>query len=128
MLANPGTYDVVFDSPKKSRRGGFAFRFWINDTTRPNVHVLSTTGGIVRVAVRDRGAGVDPQSLRATVDGARRGISYASGVARLSLAGVSRGIHTLVFRASDFQETKNMEDVGPILPNTRTLKTTIVVR
>ena len=128
VLANPGTYDVVFDSPKKSFRGGFTFRFWINDTTRPNVHVLSTTEGIVRVAVRDRGAGVDPQSLRATVDGARRGISYAGGVARLSLAGVSRGPHTLVFRASDFQETKNMEDVGPILPNTRTLKTTIVVR
>jgi hypothetical protein len=29
---------------------------------------------------------------------------------------------------SDYQETKNMEDVGPILPNTRTLRTTVVVR
>jgi hypothetical protein len=83
---------------------------------------------MLRVAVRDRGAGVDPASLLATVDGRRAGLSYAAGVARVSLAGVARGSHTLVFRAADYQETKNMEDVGPILPNTRTLKTTIVVR
>jgi hypothetical protein len=29
---------------------------------------------------------------------------------------------------SDYQETKNMEDVGPILPNTRTQQATVVVR
>jgi hypothetical protein len=29
---------------------------------------------------------------------------------------------------ADYQETKNMEDVPRILPNTRTLRTTFVVR
>ena len=29
---------------------------------------------------------------------------------------------------ADYQETKNMEDVGPILPNTRTLRTSYLVR
>jgi hypothetical protein len=30
--------------------------------------------------------------------------------------------------ASDYQETKNMEDVGPVLPNTRILRTTVTLR
>jgi hypothetical protein len=38
------------------------------------------------------------------------------------------GTHRLVFRVSDYQETKNMEDVALILPNTRTLSTTFRVR
>ena len=29
---------------------------------------------------------------------------------------------------ADFQEAKNMEDVPPILPNTRTLRATVRVR
>ncbi len=128
MLPEPGTYDVVFDSARHSRRGPFSFRFWINDTTPPTIHVLSTAGDSLRLAVRDRGSGVDPASLEATIDGHAHAVSYANGIARLSLAGVAAGAHTLVFHASDYQETKNMEDVGPILPNTRTLKTTIVVR
>jgi hypothetical protein len=128
VLPEPGTYDVVFDSTRRSKRGRFTFRFWIGDTTPPSVRVLSAAPQLLRLAVRDGGAGVDPQSLQATIDGRRAGVSYANGVARVSLAGFARGNHTLVFRAADFQETKNMEDIGPILPNTRTLKTTIVVR
>ena len=30
--------------------------------------------------------------------------------------------------ASDYQEAKNMEDVGPVLPNTRVLHTTVTLR
>ena len=30
--------------------------------------------------------------------------------------------------ASDYQEAKNMENVGPILPNTRTFSKSVVVR
>jgi hypothetical protein len=30
--------------------------------------------------------------------------------------------------AADYQETKNMEDVGPILPNTRTFTASFVLR
>jgi hypothetical protein len=34
----------------------------------------------------------------------------------------------VVVTASDFQETKNMEDVGPVLPNTRVLHTIVKLR
>jgi hypothetical protein len=128
VLPGPGTYDIVFDSTARSQRGRFTFRFWIGDTTPPTIRVLSAAGRVLRVAVRDGGSGVDPESLHATIDSRSLGVSYANGIARMSLVGFSRGRHTLVFRAADYQETKNMEDIGPILPNTRTLKTTIVVR
>ena len=123
----PGVYDIVFDSTRTSRRGSFAFRFWIGDTAPPAVRVVSASGGVLRVAVQDSGAGVDAGSLHATIDGRSRAVTYAVGVARVALTGVSRGTHELTFRASDYQETKNMENVGPVLPNTRTLKTTFVV-
>ena len=90
--------------------------------------MLSTSRGVLRVAVRDGGAGIDPESLRATVDGHVQGVLFARGVARISLAGVPRGSHALVFRASDYQETKNMEDVPRIRPNTAVLRTTVTVR
>jgi hypothetical protein len=77
-------------------------------------------------SVRDSGSGVDPTALRATVDGSPRGVSYAHGIARVSRLGAGR--HKVTLRAADYQETKNMEDVGPILPNTRTLTTAVTVR
>jgi len=40
----------------------------------------------------------------------------------------ARGRHLLVLRASDYQETKNMEDVAKILPNTATLRISVTVR
>jgi hypothetical protein len=48
--------------------------------------------------------------------------------ARISTLGLAPGRHTLVLRASDYQETKNMENAGPILPNTATLRTGFTVR
>jgi subtilisin family serine protease len=123
-----GLYDLVFDSPRHSRRGTFAFRFWINDTTPPRVRVLSSTGGVLRIAVSDSGSGVDPSSLHASVDGRSRPVTYAAGIARVALTGIARGSHELTFRAADYPETKNRENVGLVLPNTRTLKTTITVR
>ena len=38
------------------------------------------------------------------------------------------GRHALRLQVSDYQETRNMENVGRILPNTRILATTFVVR
>ena len=117
ILPAPGTYDLVFDSTARSSRGRFVFRFWVG---------LSARGGVLKLSVRDGGAGVDPDSIGAAIDGRGRSVEYSDGLARIF--GVSRGKHSLVFRVADYQETKNMEDVGPVLPNTRTLRTTIVVR
>jgi len=41
---------------------------------------------------------------------------------------LTRGLHKFSVTAADYQETKNMEDVGPILPNTTTLSASFVVR
>ena len=46
---------------------------------------------------------------------------------RIQTAGLRKGKHTLRFQVSDYQETRNMENVGPILPNTRIVQTTFVV-
>jgi hypothetical protein len=46
----------------------------------------------------------------------------------VSTTGVTAGSHQLTVRASDYEESKNNENVGPVLPNTRTLSTTVVVR
>ena len=48
-------------------------------------------------------------------------MSYHLRLATVSPRGLGRGPHRLAFRASDYQETKNMENSGPILPNTRHL-------
>jgi hypothetical protein len=83
-------------------------------------------GRFLEVAVSDRGSGVDPVSLRATIDGESTPVSYSGGRARISMAVVGRGRHALMFSAADYQETKNMEDVPGITPNTRTLRTSFV--
>jgi hypothetical protein len=76
-------------------------------------------GGTLRVAVTDRGSGVDPTALAARIDGEDRDVVYSNGVARISLTGIGRGGHTLVFTAADYQEVKNNENVAGVLPNTR---------
>jgi hypothetical protein len=120
-------YDIVFDTPNGRRAGGFGFRFWLNDTTPPAVRVLGVRDGALLVAVTDRGSGVDPVALQARIDGSPTGVSYARGRATVSLAGFGRGRHVLRFTAADYQETKNMENVNRILPNTRVLQQAFVV-
>jgi hypothetical protein len=122
VLPGAGVYSIVFDTAAGVPQGAFAFRFWIGDTTPPSLRVLSRSARAVRVAVRDSGSGVDPTSVHATVDGRTHAVSYRRGVATIPLAGLGGGAHTVVLRVSDYQETKNMEDVGPILPNTRSIE------
>ena len=126
VLPGPGVYDVVFDTPTGARSGAFRFRFWQGDIRPPSVRVLGVRNGFLELAVTDSGSGVDPMSLQARIDGDFVPLSFASGRARLSLAGSARGRHTLSFTAADYQETKNMENVARILPNTRTVRTTFV--
>jgi hypothetical protein len=132
VLPDPGTYDLVFDTPTRAKPGAFRFRFWVNDTSPPSIRVLDrtvTAGGLLRVAVRDRGSGVDRRSLRVRVDGKEFPyFTYSGGTLSIRTKRLLAGRHELTVAASDHQETKNMEDVGPVLPNTRVVHTTVMVR
>jgi subtilisin family serine protease len=121
---DPGAYDVVFDTPSRRVAGRFTFRFWTGDTSPPRLRLLTRivrSGGLLRVRLTDAGSGVDPGSIVATVDGRGVAVRYRHGLATVSTRGLGRGRHRLALRASDYQETKNMENSGPILPNTRHL-------
>jgi hypothetical protein len=124
-------YDIVFDTPSRRAAGKFTFRFWVNDTKPPRLRLVTRTvkaNANLQVSVTDGGSGVDPGSLHATLDGQAVDVRYNRGRASLSTLLLGRGSHRLVFRASDYQEAKNMENSGPILPNTRQLSTTFVIR
>jgi hypothetical protein len=91
--------------------------------SRPDV----ARGARLVVSAIDRGAGIYPQSIIAWVDGSRvsatlRGAGIAIPTSRLSV-----GTHRLRLRVSDYQESKNTENVARILPNTRTLTATFRV-
>jgi subtilisin family serine protease len=127
-----GSYDIVFDTPAGARPGAFTFRLWIGDRAPPNIRIVSrpVQGQPLRLAITDAGSGVDPSTLVATIDGRRRTLHYSLRThhATVGIAGLRRGAHSLVVVASDFQETKNMEDVAGVLPNTRRYQVTVVVR
>lgn len=131
VLPQPGTYNVVFDTPAGAHPGPFRFRFWVNDTTPPTVRLLTPhvrRGATIRLSVTDAGSGADPASFALNIDRAPQRYSYARGVILVpDTAALTPGSHHLTFVAADYQETKNTEDVGPILPNTRTFETTLVV-
>jgi len=126
LLPRPGSYDVVFDTRSRQQAGRFTFRFWINDIRPPAVRPLARTvrsGSPLRLAASDgAGSGVDPRSVVGRVDGKRRSASFRAGFVSIGTRGLSRGNHVLVLTVADFQETRNNENVGRILPNTRTLR------
>ncbi|HEY4349001.1 MAG TPA: S8 family serine peptidase [Gaiellaceae bacterium] len=119
VLPAPGTYEIVFDTRSKQAAGPFTFRYWVNDSRPPKIHVVSTGGKSIRLSVTDAGSGVDPDSIKATLDGHSVLEHFVDG--HLSLP-ASRGGHLVIVTASDFQELKNMEDVAAIKPNTTTLR------
>ncbi len=126
-----GTYDVVFDSPTDAGAGSFGFRFWVDDTKPPTVSLERNRvrrGIPLVVRVGDAGSGVDPTTLKVTVDGAARSARVESGTVRIATKALRRGTHRLRLQVSDYQESRNMENVPPILPNTRVLTTTVVIR
>jgi subtilisin family serine protease len=126
-----GAYDIVFDSPTRATAGPFTFRFWVNDLRPPTVRLLTRTvaaDGTLVAGATDAGSGVDPESVVATVDGAGRSARFANGRVRIPLAGLTPGAHRLVLQVSDFQETRNNENVPRILPNTRVLRASFTVR
>ncbi|MGE5689431.1 MAG: S8 family peptidase [Pseudomonadota bacterium] len=130
VLPAPGAYDVVFDSATAAGAGAFAFRFWIGDTAPPRVRLLTRVvrpGGTVVAAVADTASGVDPRSVHVTVDGRARRARLVGGRLRIP-AGLARGRHVAVIQVSDYQETRNMENVAAILPNTAHVRAVFVVR
>jgi subtilisin family serine protease len=126
-----GEYAVVFDSPERAGAGAFTFRHWVHDVTPPTVRLRTKAvarGNPVLVAATDAGAGVYPDSIRVTVDGSARPWTIRRGVISIPTGGLSPGAHGLRVRVSDFQESKNTENVARILPNTRWLTAMFRVR
>jgi hypothetical protein len=117
ILPKPGAYDFVFDTPAGGKPGAFTFRFWVNDVSPPRVRVLPAPAHAVRLGITDAGAGVDPGSISLHVDGRQVPYSFRRNVL---VVHTTAGTHRVSVVVSDFQEPKNMEDVGPVLPNTRT--------
>ena len=131
ILPARGAYDVVFDSPSKARAGAFTFRFWVNDTKPPTLRLRTRSvkrGAPVSVTASDAGSGIARSSIVARIDGAERAASFRNGRVLVGTNGLRRGRHALVLQVSDYQETRNMENVGQILPNTRTLRARFTVR
>jgi hypothetical protein len=126
ILPKPGAYDIVFDTPAGATPGAFAFRFWVSDTTPPRVHLLLSPRHTIRIAVTDAGSGVDPGSFTVRVDGRIPDYSFSSNV--LTIRDVRAGSRAVSVVVSDYEETKNMEDVGPVLPNTRRFSARVNVR
>ena len=124
VLPAAGAYDLVFDTRSAGDAGPFSFRYWVNDVTPPRLS-LKTGKGAILVRATDGGSGVDPSSIVALLDKKAAKVTYAAGTIRIP---ASSGRHSLVLQVGDFQETKNMEDVAKILPNTATLRVSVRVR
>jgi len=130
-LPGLATYDVVFDSATSDGAGRFRFQFWVNDTTPPSIRLLARSiprGAPLRLRVTDGGSGVWPESLTATIDGKRGRVGYSGSIATVFTRSLRRGVHHLTFSASDWQETRNHENVYRILPNTTMLRKTFRIR
>jgi subtilisin family serine protease len=123
-------YDVVFDTRRRASAGPFTFRLWFNDRTPPTLKLVTPTvmpPNLLLVSATDAGSGVDPGSIVARIDNVKVQSGWANGKVGVDVSSLSRGRHTLDLSVSDYQEAKNMETFGPVLPNTRELKTTFTV-
>jgi hypothetical protein len=131
ILPMPGTYAIVFDSPTRGGAGAFRFRFWVNDTTPPKATLTVRAvrmGHPLRLRVSDAGAGIDPRSLEATIGGHPVIARLRGGEILVATMGVPRGRQRLRLELADYQETRNMENVARILPNTRVVSAWVTVR
>jgi subtilisin family serine protease len=130
LVPRPGDYGIVFDSVRKSGAGRFTFRFWVNDTTPPKVKLLTPTvrsRSAARLSISDWGSGVFPQSLAVYVDGRPATFDFRGRILRVPTSRLTPGAHRLRVVASDYQETRNVETIAGILPNTRTFVARIAI-
>jgi subtilisin family serine protease len=126
-----GDYAVVFDSPEPASAGRFTFRYWVNDASPPTLRLRTKSVSEDRpvlVSAGDKGAGIYPDSIRVTVDGSSARWTLRGGLISVRTGSLAPGSHRLRVRVSDFQESKNTENVARILPNTRWLTARFTVR
>ena len=127
----PGEYTIVFDSQNRRMSGGFRFHVWVDDVTPPRIALLSRSGTRLTARITDpNGSGVYAESVEYAVDGGdlvSARYEPRKGTATIDLSDVRPGRHRLLIRASDLQETKNTENAGGILPNTRTFTASVTV-
>src|SRR5262245_31972955 len=98
LMPRQGRYTVVFDSATRAGAGRFGFRFWVDDVTPPTLRVRARTvagGSPVRVGAIDRGSGVCPQLITATIDGRTARATFKGGVISIPTSGIAAGRHRL---------------------------------
>src|SRR5262249_664263 len=120
-----------FDSRTATGAGRYTFRLWVDDVTPPAVRLQARTvrkGRPVVITATDKGSGVDPDTAVAKLDGATRKLTYWDGAFRIDTPPLTPGGHRLTFQVSDYQETRNTENVAAVLPNTRRLTATVLIR
>jgi len=128
-----GRYFVSVDSradpyTDQPLRGGYILHSWQNDVTPPRFRfltkVVSAGRPMLAAIATDRGAGVDPLSL---VIGYKQSLLLAalydpgSGLVLWPLGGSPKipvGRTSVIALASDYQESKNIDQAGDVLPNT----------
>ena len=64
----------------------------------------------------------------ATIDGRTVSARLVGNEVRISTIGITPGARRLRLSLADYQETRNMENVARILPNTRVLSARVTVR
>jgi hypothetical protein len=125
-----GSYAVVFDSGTAAGAGRFTFRFWVDDVTPPIVRIRDRSvdsGSPLVLSITDAGSGVYPESLRVWVDGNQVGARLQRESVSIPTSGLAPGTHRLRVQISDYQESKNMETLARILPNTRIVSTVFTI-
>ncbi|HXH88055.1 MAG TPA: S8 family serine peptidase [Gaiellaceae bacterium] len=131
ILPARGAYDVVFDGPSAGSAGAFGFRFWVDDVKPPTLSFRTRTvkrASLLTIGATDAASGIDPSSLAVRIDGKERGARISAGRILIPTGGLARGRHALSLQVSDYQETRNMENVARILPNTAFLRTSFTIR
>ena len=131
LAPRPGEYAAVFDSATRAGAGAFTFRYWVHDVMPPTLRLRSRSvraGDPALVWVVDAGSGVYPESIRITVDGSSTRGTLRGRLLSIPTDALAAGTHRLRVRVSDYQESKNTENVARILPNTRWFTATFTIR
>ena len=133
LVPRPGRYFAVVESAG-GVPGPFTVRLWVDDRTPPVIDRMQRT--VVRpqttlsFRVRDSQSGVSPNDAIVQIDGREVGtVKTVGDRITIDVSQLAPGRHALFARVSDLQETKNSENAAAAgLPNTRTVRTTFVVR